>query len=169
MRKTRALSLAAFLAGAVLAVCGCGGTPDADVAGNWDLYTTEDGVPGELGPEPGFIVQSGSSITVSDDIGSTVYTGTVSGNNVTFTFSDAVGTVTFTGTVSGTHMEGTYEAISFGSPFSGNGRDLRKLRTDRAIDGSGRGGITHAQRVCGSFLVSASDIAGLRAADGGTA
>ena len=132
MRKR---AMAAFSAGAVLAFCGCdgGGGGTSDVTGKWDFYSTQDGVPGETGPDLGHIVQTGSQITV--DVDGDVATGTVSGASVSYTISNALATITSTGTVSGGHMEGSWQGTALGQPVSGTWR--AELASRAIVDVSG--------------------------------
>ena len=114
-------AMAAFSAGAVLAFCGCdgGGGGTSDVTGKWDFYSTQDGVPGETGPDQGWVelVETMKSGTPGD-----VATGTVSGASVSYTISNALATITSTGTVSGGYVAGSWDGTVLGQPESGTWR-----------------------------------------------
>ena len=90
---------------------GIGGSvpPAVNITGSWNMYHTENGTPGEQGPDLSALTQTGNGIagTVS---GFTI-TGTISGLNISYYWEDDGGTITtLTGTVSsdGTAMSGTF-------------------------------------------------------------
>lgn len=112
---------------------GCGGGDsnsvpirNADVAGDWNVFHTASGEPGERGPDVFTFSQSGGNLTYTarmEDGRTVTGTGTISGNSMHVSWRDTDGfTLTANGTVNGNMVSGNW---SDNSGESGTWRAMR--------------------------------------------
>jgi hypothetical protein len=116
------VSLLFLVATLPLFLGGCGGSksePTFNISGNWVIYHTTSGTPGQQGPDLFSFSQSQNNLTGTTSSGTTslsltLSSGDVSGQNVSFgwTGSDGTTTYAYSGSVSsnGTTMSGTWHS-----------------------------------------------------------
>lgn len=87
--------------------------PSANVAGNWNIFHTITGTPGEQGPDLFAFTQPGNNISGTTSQGQSV-TGIISGLSIILSWTGSDGTTnTYTGTVSGGNtMSGTWSGTN---------------------------------------------------------
>lgn len=127
MRMLTTLSM--ILLAMLLVSCGGGGGDDGgappapaptttDVSGNWKVYHTNAGEPGEEGPDLITITQSGTSFSFTfdfEDGTSVTGMGSINGSEFSASWKEDGSTVTLTGTVTGDTMSGTFAGTDGGS------------------------------------------------------
>jgi hypothetical protein len=86
--------------------------PAVNVTGNWNIYHTTTGAPGEAGPDILAFAQTNNNLSGTTPQGQQV-TGTVSSLSITFSWTGSDGaTYTYTGSASATAMSGSWTSTS---------------------------------------------------------